>query len=157
MKFGRLTVIAMLSAFLSINSWSQTATTSLKGKVADSQGGMISAAKVTLSDDSKNYSRSTATDDLGFYQFVQVPPGIYELSVKAAGFSVERQRGLQLLVNLPATSNIVMQVEGAKSTIEVSANAAQLNTEDATLGTAFNSSQGTVNATVGTGTFSTLR
>ncbi len=142
MKFVcRLIVITALSAFLSINSWSQTATTSLKGKVADSQGGLISAASVTLSDDSKGYSRSTVTDDHGFYQFVQVPPGIYELSVKAAGFAVERQQALQLLVNLPATSNIVMQVEGVKSTVEVSANAAQLNTEDATLGTAFNSSQ----------------
>ena len=86
----RLTVIAALNAFLSINSWRQTATTSLKGKVADSQGGMISAASVTLSDDSKGYSRSTMTDDHGFYQFVQVPPGIYELSVKAAGFAAER-------------------------------------------------------------------
>lgn len=136
MRFvSRLIVIAMLSAFLSMTSWSQTATTSLKGKVADPQGGMISAANVTLSDASKGYSRSTATDDHGFYQFVQVPPGIYDLSIKAAGFSLAQQKNLQLLVNVPATSNIVMQVEGVTSTIEVSAEVAQLNTEDATLGT----------------------
>jgi hypothetical protein len=134
-----LVVVAFL--FLSNSNWAQTATTSLKGTVSDPQGGALAGATLTLADASKGYSRSATADEHGFYEFVQLPPGVYSLTVSAAGFAQLTQEGLQLLVNLPATSNIVMRVEGVTSSVEVSGAAIQLNTEDATLGTAFNASQ----------------
>ena len=46
----------------------------------------------------------------GDYQFLQVPPGAYLLSIEKPGFSVSTQQDVQLLVNTPATLNVAMQL-----------------------------------------------
>ena len=47
----------------------------------------------------------------------------------------------ELLVNLPTTVNVVLEVGTAAETVEVSAQAQALNTTDASLGNAFNENQ----------------
>jgi len=49
-------------------------TTSLRGTVSDSLGGVIPAAVVTLSDPGKGVSRQIVTDAVGEYAFLQVQP-----------------------------------------------------------------------------------
>jgi len=46
-----------------------------------------------------------------------------------------------LLVNLPATINVTLEIGTTSETIEVSASAVTLNTTDASLGIAFNENQ----------------
>ena len=58
-----------------------------------------------------------------------------------AGFRKWEQRSLQLLVNTPATQNVTLEIGTATETVEVSAQAATLNTTDASLGNAFNETQ----------------
>ena len=84
-------------------------------------------------------ARPVQTD--GGYQFLQVPPGTYTLEVKCGGFREYRETRLQLLVNLPATSNVTLQVGSINETIEVSSEAPPLNMVDATLGAAFGEQQ----------------
>ena len=137
----RFTFAGAVVLFLCALCWGQAGTTSLRGTVSDLQGAVIPGADVTLSNASTGFSQSTKTDGSGLYQFLQIPPGSYGVSISKAGFATAKQEGLQLLVDLPATSNFTLQVQGVATVIQVTSPTVRVNTEDATLGNAFDTSQ----------------
>ncbi len=140
-KLGRGILSTAVLTLVSIQSSSQTATTSLRGTISDPQGAVIQGAIATLSNPATAVSRSTKTDDHGFYEFLQIPPGTYTLTVAKSGFAIVKEDGLRLAVGVPATSNLSLRVQAETSTVEVTGTTAQVNTEDATLGNAFGATQ----------------
>jgi len=122
-------------------TWAQTGTTSLHGVVTDKSGASVSDATVTLSNTGQGIQRDTKTNKAGEYEFLSLPPGTYALTVEMPGFRKFEQKNLQLLVNSPATTNVTLELGAATETVEVSAQAATLNTTDASLGNAFNENQ----------------
>jgi hypothetical protein len=132
-----LLLIALISAMF---AWSQSSTTSIRGTVSDEKGAVIPNAKVTLSNLDTGYSRTIATDGIGAYQFVQLQPGTYTLQVSSSGFATIKQ-SVQLLVDSPATLNMMLQIGKMETTVEVSGEAPLINTQDATIGNAFNLQQ----------------
>ncbi len=119
----------------------QSSTTSLRGTVSDPQGAVLPDATVTLSNPATGFSESKKSDRDGVYQFLQLPPGTYTLTVTKSGFATLKEANLQLLVNVPATSNISMRVKGEVSVVEVTGMGVQVNSQDATIGNAFGTSQ----------------
>lgn len=135
MKCSRLLMFPLIVAMLAfcVSAWGQ-ATTSLHGNVTDPTGAAISGAKVTISETATGTSRETTTSSTGAYSFPDILPGTYDLTVTAQGFQTYLQKGLQLMVSLPASSNVRMQVGSVASTVEVNEQAPLLNTTDASLG-----------------------
>jgi hypothetical protein len=119
----------------------QTGTSSLRGVVSDPKGAVLPDATVTITDPQNGFSRTAKTDGRGEYQFVQVPPSTYALTVNGKGFAPLKQDKVQLLVGVPTTLNFTLQVQGQAVTVEVTGQGAQVNTTDATMGNAFNSNQ----------------
>jgi len=137
-------VVTLLFAFflaLTIQILAQTATTSLRGTVYDAKGAVVSGATVTITNPSTGFSRTTKTDGQGSYQFLELQPAKYNLTVNAAGFAALKQSGLELQVATPATLNVNMQVAGGTVTVEVSSTAPLVNTQDASMGHAFGADQ----------------
>jgi Carboxypeptidase regulatory-like domain/TonB dependent receptor len=122
-------------------AFGQTGTTSLRGTVTDKSGAAIVGAKVTLTDPATSVARETSTNGSGAYEFIAIHPGSYTLVIEAAGFRKHELSKLELLVNEPATENATLQVGATTETVEVSAQAATINTTDASLGIAFNERQ----------------
>lgn len=139
-SFAARVLLVMLLSMAS-GTMAQVSTTSLQGAVADPAGAVINSAQVTLANSAEGFSRSVRTDERGEYQFLQVPPGTYSVSASAAGFATVRKESVVLLVNTPAILNFRLQVGRAETTVEVRSEASAVNTVDATLGNAFNSSQ----------------
>jgi hypothetical protein len=138
----RILLISLVATFLAVtHTWAQTGTTSLRGTVTDKTGAAIVAAKVTLTLTGQALQREIATNHVGEYEFLALPPGTYVLTVEMTNFRKFEQRNLQLLVNTPATVNVVLEVGIAAQAVEVSAQAVTLNTTDATLGNAFGENQ----------------
>ena len=129
--------ILVLAAF----ALGQSATTSLHGTVTDSKGAVVVGASVTISDPATGLSREVKTGDQGEYQFLELPPATYELTVKAHGFANLKEKGVQLLVRTPGTLNMALQVAGGVETVEVAASATMINTDDASMGHAFDTRQ----------------
>jgi hypothetical protein len=121
--------------------WGQGAATSLHGTVVDPKGAVVAGASLTLSNPATGFTRGTSSDNQGNYQFLELPPATYELTASASGFATMKQGDLELLVNTPGTVNVTMQVSGGSVTVEVTGNAPLVNTQDASLGHAFNSEQ----------------
>lgn len=139
--FQRAAFLGVIVVFLSALIWGQVSTTSLRGTISDPQGAVLAGASLTLLDSSTGFSRSTTTDGHGAYQFLQLPPGTYSLTLSMTGFATLKQDNLHLMVDLPASVNVTMHVQKQTTTIEVQAENTQVNTENATLGNAFSTSQ----------------
>ena len=119
----------------------QAGTTSIHGVVTDKSGAVIAAAKVTLLNPAQGLQRSVDSAEAGEFEFVALQPGTYTLVVEASGFRKFEQKSVQLLVNLPSTVNVTLEVGSAAQTIEVSGTTQTINTTDASLGNAFNENQ----------------
>ena len=116
-------------------------TSLLRGTVSDPQGAMIPTAAVTLSNAGTGFVRTTVTNQQGEYQFLQVVPGTYKVSVEKVGFSVATRTDVQLLVNTPATLDVRLELGKTADTVDVSAETSAINTVDASVGNAFSEQQ----------------
>ncbi len=132
-------VIILLSC--AVSGFAQTGSTSLRGTIEDPNGSVIPAAQVTLASPEIGVSLNTQTDKNGFYQFQDVRPATYVLTVSATGFATYKQNGVVLLVSTPATNDIKMQIASGLTTVEVEAASQTVNTQDATMGNTFESKQ----------------
>ncbi|HYA23819.1 MAG TPA: TonB-dependent receptor, partial [Terriglobales bacterium] len=133
-------VLGFLVALSSLMS-AQTATTSLRGTITDPKGAVLPGATVTLNNPATGFSRTAKSGNEGGYQFLELPPATYTLTVAVAGFATLKQDNVILQVSQPATLNLSMQVKGANEIVEVSGEAPMVNTQDATLGNNFNARQ----------------
>jgi hypothetical protein len=141
MDFSMKRCAALLVFLLMVSiSLCGQALTSANGIVTDPSGAVMVGAKVVLTNVETGTRRETASDEAGRYQFPQVQPGAYRITASAAGFQDVAINDVRLLVNSPATVNIAFaKVGSVAETILVTAESAQLNTVDATIGNAFSS------------------
>ena len=123
------------------SAWAQTGTTSLHGKILDRTRAVVDGATVTIENQAQGFSRSVTTPSTGEFEFLALPPGTYLLTVEKAGFKRYEQRNLQLLVNVPTSVNVLLEVGAVTTEVEVSGKAPAINTEDATMGIAFGENQ----------------
>jgi hypothetical protein len=139
---SQLGFFSLLSSFfLTANLSAQMGTTSLRGTVSDNSHAAIVGAKITLLNAAQGAQRGTTSASAGEFEFLSLSPGTYTLTVEKDGFNKYEQANLQLLVNVPATVNVVLKVGSLATQVEVSAQSEVINTTDASLGTAFNENQ----------------
>ncbi|HET6176853.1 MAG TPA: carboxypeptidase-like regulatory domain-containing protein [Candidatus Sulfotelmatobacter sp.] len=136
-----VTLLVVVVLALSALTVAQSAMTSLRGTVTDPKGAVLQGAIVTLSNASTGYSRTTKSGNDGAYQFLEVPPATYMLTVTSSGFATVKQDRVTLQVSQPATLDVAMQVRGTTEVVEVSSEAPLVNTTDATQGNVFNTTQ----------------
>jgi hypothetical protein len=143
MRSGSWLVAAVIGSILALGTlaFAQSATTSLRGTISDAKGAVVTDASVTLSNKSTGFSRTVKTDDQGTYQFLEVPPSTYVMTVTATGFATTKRENVVLQVSSPATVNMALQVQGGSVIIDVTGEAPQVNTQDATLGNNFSARQ----------------
>jgi hypothetical protein len=137
---------ALIGCFLVLSTLStvafgQSATSSLRGTVSDAKGAVVAGATVTISNSATGFSRTAKTSDQGTYQFLDVPPSAYIVTVTAQGFATLKHENVVLQVSSPATLNLSVQVQGGSVIIDVTGEAPQVNTQDATLGNNFDARQ----------------
>ena len=64
----------------------------LRGVITDPQGAVVPSAAVTLTNTSTGFNRQTITNPQGEYQFLQVVPGTYRVTVEKTGFTPTTRR-----------------------------------------------------------------
>jgi len=104
----------------------------LRGTVTDPNGAVIASATVTATNASTGISRVVRTNADGSYRFAALPPGSYQLTTMASGFSKEVSKGLELTVGQSAVYDIHLKVGVATETVEVNAEAVELIATDQT-------------------------
>ncbi len=129
-------ILLPLYLVLAFSAYGQ-AVSSLSGTVTDPTGSVIPGATIRIEDANHGLTRETKSDAAGRYSFSQLPPGTYKLTATASGFADVTANAVQLLVNSPKTLNLPFEKLGqVTETVAVSAEAAQVNTTDASIGNA---------------------
>lgn len=109
-------------------------TTLLNGSVGDPSGASVSGAKITLTETATGLQRTTTSNSAGFYEFLELPPGNYQLEANAAGFARFVESGIALVVKSPATINLRLEIGQVATQVTVEGLAPLINRTDATLG-----------------------
>jgi hypothetical protein len=113
-----------------------TATGTVSGQVTDNQGDAVADAEIILGDVATNTSQRAKTNESGRYTFVNVEPGIYDLSITKTGFKLVKISGEKVRVGLVLTVNVMLEVGSVTETAVVMATGGtELQTTNATVGT----------------------
>jgi len=115
--------------------FSQGITGDILGTVQDSTGGVVPAAKVTLTAVDTGLKFEATADESGAYLFAQLKPGHYSLQASKEGFQTATVSDIDLLVGQRPRVDITLQVGAVTQSIEVSAGGVQLlDTQTSTMG-----------------------
>jgi len=109
-------------------------TQSIQGLVTDSSGAIIAGAKVTITNEGMGVAQSAQTNETGNYTFPTVLVGNYDIKCEMQGFKTESVKNLRVETGAQVRQNFQMQVGELTETVEVSAAAVTLNTENPTVG-----------------------
>jgi len=129
--------LAVAISFLLVHTASLDAQTlygTILGQIQDQQGAAIGKAEISVRNIETGATRKVNANDTGAYQVSSIPPGSYEVSAAIAGFKTEVRSGITVTVGAEATVNFSLQVGAVTEKVEVTAEAAQVDTSSATMG-----------------------
>src|SRR5216684_4772818 len=112
----------------------------VSGTVSDSSGGVVVGAQLTLKNTSTGETFTAASSGSGDYTFALLKPGSYTLSVAKDGFQM-LTRNVTVQLGTTVNANVTLTIGSSTTTVEVSGELAQLQTENANISTNFETRQ----------------
>ncbi|HWZ96495.1 MAG TPA: carboxypeptidase regulatory-like domain-containing protein [Candidatus Dormibacteraeota bacterium] len=132
MGYGVVCLVLSFCTCLTVGS-AQNVTGSIQGTIADSAGGVVPNATVSVSNSDQNIVvRTVTTDERGQYFVPQLPVGRYSIAVELKGFKKVVHSGIVLNVDDRLGINFTLEVGAATDVISVQADAVHVDTESAT-------------------------
>ncbi|MGI8837725.1 MAG: TonB-dependent receptor domain-containing protein [Pyrinomonadaceae bacterium] len=123
LRLTTLFMVTVISALLGTSvafGQAQSNASDLQGYVRDPSGAAVTGATVTVTNTATNFSRAVTTNDEGYYQITNLPPGSYEVTVEAGGFSKGRIPSITLTVGQRADLDIPLTVGSVGATVDIS-------------------------------------
>ncbi len=120
--FGWLKGVALLLPFMAASAISvraQVLQGSLTGMVTDNTGAIISSASVVAKSPDTGFTRETKTNKEGIFNFNDLQPGTYTVTVTAEGFARYQQNATPILANSIARVNAAMSAAGTTQEVTV--------------------------------------
>lgn len=130
----RLIAVVYLCLALSLPSWAQKFTGTIRGVVTDKSGAVVADAPVTVTNVATGETRTVKTNQAGEYVALELNPGTYNISVKQPGFKEYVSKGVELNVSSVAVANAQLDVGNASDQVTVEAGAVQVETETGAVG-----------------------
>lgn len=131
MKFFR---VLTLTVFLAALGFAQVATSRLDGIVEDQSGAVVPNAKVVVVNDKTQVRAELTTGSEGLFVFPSLQPGMYTVTVEAAGFRKSVVHNVELNVSVATTQRVKLEVGQVTESVVVEAEAVRVQTADAQLG-----------------------
>jgi len=129
-----LSLVGLLIAISVSVVLSQTTNGSIQGSVLDPSGATISGATITARNMDTGLTNASKTTDAGVYALPNLPPGRYSLTVEANGMKKLVQEGVTVTTGSTVPLDLKLQLGSASETVNVAADAAQLETETSDIG-----------------------
>ena len=130
-------MILALVVVLAFPAWAGPQSTfgGIVGVVKDPGQGAVANAQLTLINLDDRTRRDSSTDTNGGFEFINLRPGHYELSIRADGFADFKMTALQLDARQTLRADAQLKLASSSQTVEVAGDAGPvINTENATIG-----------------------
>ena len=141
MKRLQLLLVSLSILTLVLGAAAQVQNGQFAGTVADPSGAAIAGARVTVTNPATNLSVTTTTNETGLYALKELPIGIYRITAEAKGFKTTSNASVTLNAGTIARVDFRMELGQTREVIEVTGEAASVNTEDSKLSSTVNSTQ----------------
>lgn len=122
--FGILAMMLCVTVF----TFAQGTTTRITGVVTDGSGAAVPGATVTLTNEATNVSLTRSTNSSGVYVFDLIQPGTYKVSVEKEGFKRFESSRNNVLLNIPATLNVALEIGDVSAVVSVEASVEAVTT-----------------------------
>ena len=120
-----------LGLFLASPLFAQEFRATISGRILDSSGSAVPSAKIQAVSVATDETSSATSDGSGVYTIPFLRPGGYKLTVTANGFKTFNRENLTLTVGQSAGIDVTLEVGSLTETVNVTAEAALLETQTA--------------------------
>jgi hypothetical protein len=129
-----LAIVALAFTLTGTSAFAQAvANAEIHGIVQDASGAVVSGAQVKATQIETGYSQTTVSGGDGIYALPNLPVGSYKIDVVGQAFKSYTQSGIVLQVGNNVQVNIALQVGSVSEHIDVSADAAMVQTQDTSI------------------------
>jgi hypothetical protein len=134
MKSTSLRIATCLLFLASVSpSFSQTFRGSIAGTVVDPSGSVIGNVQLQAANPETGLRRVTTSTGAGEFSFLDLPPGLYEMTATQAGFETVKITGVTIEVGKVTTLKVTLRVASQSQTVEVAAAAVTVDSETSTI------------------------
>lgn len=142
-KIKSLSLILSFVFCLATITFGQADTAQISGNVVDVAGAVVPGATVTITSTKTGFTRTTTTNNDGYYTISNVQPSTYEVSVKSGNFQ-EFKVTREISVASDVTINATLSATAGQTVVDVvasGADIAEVNTNDQTVSEVINTKQ----------------
>jgi hypothetical protein len=129
MKSGVSATLLVLHFCLSAAGSAQVLYGTLVGNVTDPQQAAVVGAVVKVVNPATGYTAETVTSDRGAYELRNIPPGVYDITITAPGFSTFEAKGISVTANNIGRVDAPLKVGAITEVVTVGAEALRLQTD----------------------------
>src|SRR5215469_7594998 len=132
---------ALIFTLMAVPAFAQDARATLGGRVTDAHGGTVPNAVVVVVSDDTAVKQQTMANDQGNWSVGFLLPGHYRFTVSAPGFKTSVHDGITLQAADNKQFDVQLEVGAVTQSVEVTADAALIDTTAATSGTVISSQE----------------
>ena len=137
MSFARRAALAAMCLLLATAARAQVTTADILGRVTDSSGAVLPGVSVTIVNSATRDTRTQITNDTGDYVFNLLPIGTYGVTIELQGFQ-SQNTSLTVASGDRARFDAKLGLGTVSESIQVTAEAAVLQTDASTIGSLIN-------------------
>ena len=130
---GRTARILVVATVVGISAWAQSFGGKILGNVADSSGGAVPTAVVSISNDATAWERKVLTDSHGLYVASELPVGLYTVRISAAGFNIVERLGVKVDVGGETRADAILSTKTLEQSVQVNAEAPAIQLDSSAL------------------------
>ena len=131
---GRAVLLSLLVAATAPVRAQTGGTGAVSGTLTDASGDLVPGANVAIINTGTNEERVITSDARGTFFAPSLPPGLYRVTVTKNGFKTTSSENVSVAVTETRALNLRLEIGGVQENIVVTADEAQLQTENSALG-----------------------
>jgi hypothetical protein len=105
----------------------------MDGTVTDQQGAVVPGALVVVSQPATGQTFRVTADEKGYWALPSLQTGTYKVAITHPGFKAATNANVVIDAGVPATVNITLELGATTDTVEVTAGAVMVQTDNATV------------------------
>jgi hypothetical protein len=126
--------ILLLIGVLAGETFAQLASATLSGTIVDASQAAAPGVSITAEEENTGFTRTTLTGLEGTYIIGELPPGVYTVTARKAGFVTMTDQHIVLEVNQKAHLDFTLKIGETRETVTASATVPLLQNDDASIG-----------------------
>jgi len=143
MRGVMLSIAALICIFTSVAMGQTVASQQITGTVTDPSGAVVAGAHVLVTNNATGLSRTVTTNGDGLYTVLNLPVGTYTITTTMEGFKKSVIAGVVVDVGAAPAVPVALSLGQVGETVEVTAEATQIQTTTAQIGGVITSTEAT--------------